>query len=82
MECRKVDVHASIKDGNRIVLSIEDDGPGFDLEQVSQVCNRVSGSTSVHRDLDLDYRSPASSPSCMADCSNSGNRLRVECKSW
>jgi signal transduction histidine kinase len=34
---RKVDVHASMKDGNSIVLSIEDDGPGFDLEQVSQV---------------------------------------------
>jgi signal transduction histidine kinase len=34
---RKVDVHAGIKDGNSIVLSIEDDGPGFDLEQVRQV---------------------------------------------
>jgi signal transduction histidine kinase len=33
---RKVDVHAGIKDGNSIVLSIEDDGPGFDLEQVRQ----------------------------------------------
>jgi signal transduction histidine kinase len=35
--CGKVDVHARIKDGHSIVLSIEDDGPGFDLEQVSQV---------------------------------------------
>jgi signal transduction histidine kinase len=34
---RKVDVHADVKDGNNIVLSIEDDGPGFDLEQVPQV---------------------------------------------
>jgi signal transduction histidine kinase len=34
---RKVDVHAGVKDGNSTVLSIEDDGPGFDLEQVPQV---------------------------------------------
>ena len=34
---RKVDVHAGVKDGNSIVLSIEDDGPGLDLEQVPQV---------------------------------------------
>jgi signal transduction histidine kinase len=34
---RKVDVHAGAKDGNSVVLSIEDDGPGFDLEQVPQV---------------------------------------------
>jgi signal transduction histidine kinase len=34
---RKVDVHAGAKDANSVVLSIEDDGPGFDLEQVPQV---------------------------------------------
>jgi signal transduction histidine kinase len=34
---RKVEVHAGVKDGNRIVLSIDDDGPGIDLEQVPQV---------------------------------------------
>jgi signal transduction histidine kinase len=34
---RKVDVHAGVKDGNSVVLSIEDDGPGFDLEKVPQV---------------------------------------------
>ena len=34
---RKVEVHAGVKDGNRIVLSIDDDGPGFDLEQVPQI---------------------------------------------
>jgi signal transduction histidine kinase len=34
---RKVDVHAGVKDANSVVLSIEDDGPGFDLEQVPQV---------------------------------------------
>ena len=78
---RKVDVCAGVKGGNSVVLSIEDDGPGFDLEQAPQVANRVSGSTSVHRDLDSDYRSPASLPNFMADRSNSRNRLRVECES-
>jgi signal transduction histidine kinase len=34
---RRVDVHAGMKEGNSVVLSIEDDGPGFDLEQVPQV---------------------------------------------
>jgi signal transduction histidine kinase len=34
---KKVDVHAGIKDGNSVVLSIEDDGLGFNLEQVPQV---------------------------------------------
>ena len=79
---RKVDVHASIKDGNRIVVSIEDDGPGFDLEQVSQVLQPGQRLDERARDLDSDYRSPASSPSFMADRSNSGNRLRVGCDSW
>jgi signal transduction histidine kinase len=34
---RKVEVQAGVKDGNSVVLSIDDDGPGFDLEQVPQV---------------------------------------------
>ncbi|MGO9948715.1 MAG: sensor histidine kinase [Steroidobacteraceae bacterium] len=34
---RKVNVYARAKDGISILLSIEDDGPGFDLEQVPQV---------------------------------------------
>ena len=34
---RKVEVHAGVKDGNSVVLGIDDDGPGFDLEQVPQV---------------------------------------------
>ncbi|MDR3422479.1 MAG: HAMP domain-containing sensor histidine kinase [Xanthobacteraceae bacterium] len=34
---KKVDVYAGVKDANSVVLSIEDDGPGLDLEQVPQV---------------------------------------------